>query len=85
MPEQNSILTVSEMISKNPNPQGDVKPSHWVDDTGTSFRNPWESYRHHTFMNLLSVSKPRIRPNFRNLTVFDCDLKVYVKVPIHDE
>lgn len=69
MPEQNSILTVSETVSKNINPyyHKDVKPAHWVDDTGTSFRNPWESYRHHSFMNLLSVSKLRIHPKFRSL------------------
>ena len=59
MHEQNSIVTVSETVSKNPDSRkttGAAKPSHWVDNAGTSFRNPWESYRHHTFMNLLSVS-----------------------------
>jgi len=56
---QNSIVTVSETLSKNPDSRkttSGAKSSHWVDNAGTSFRNPWESYRHHTFLNLLSVS-----------------------------
>ena len=59
MPGQNSIVTVSETLSKNPDSRkttSGAKSSHWVDNAGTSFRNPWESYRHHTFLNLLSVS-----------------------------
>lgn len=34
------------------------KREHWVDVKGTSFRNPWPSWRPHTFRDLLTVSPP---------------------------
>jgi hypothetical protein len=51
-----SSVTVSDTSKDSRKTPSGVKPSHWVNNAGTSFRNPWESYREHTFMNLLSVS-----------------------------
>jgi len=90
MPGQNSIVTVSKTLSKNPHSRkttSGAKSSHWVDNAGTSFRNPWESYRHHTFLNLLSVSlePPAAIRGCNMLTKCPFRLqKVYVEIPIHD-
>ncbi|TFK62699.1 N-acyl-phosphatidylethanolamine-hydrolyzing phospholipase D [Pluteus cervinus] len=31
------------------------KPEHWVDDKGSSFQNPWPSWRAHTFRDMVSL------------------------------
>ena len=86
MSGQKSIITVFKTTSKNLDPRSGVKPPHWVDNAGTSFRNPWESYRHHTFMNMISVSYSK-EPFKSSLLAIPSNkfspAKVYVQVPFH--
>jgi hypothetical protein len=69
MPGQYSTVIVSNTVSKNPDPHIGVKPAHWVDNVGTRFTNPWESYRHHTFVNMLSVSTGNHLTSYSLLTI----------------
>lgn len=50
-------LRVIDNPSKNPDPTpSDQKPAHWVDTAGSSFVNPWKSWREPVFKERLRVS-----------------------------
>ena len=51
-------ILVSPNASKNPNPPvvNGSKPDHWADDAGTTFQNPWKSWRSHTISDRVGVS-----------------------------
>lgn len=44
------VLNTDEKARKS-----EVKPPHWVDDKGTSFKNPWASWREHDWRDQLYV------------------------------
>ncbi|KAF8901317.1 N-acyl-phosphatidylethanolamine-hydrolyzing phospholipase D [Gymnopilus junonius] len=50
------VIDISANSNKNPNhvAQGS-KPDHWVDKAGTAFKNPWKSWRTHTFRDRLNL------------------------------
>jgi hypothetical protein len=48
-----STIRVSETESEARKDAG--KPAHWVDDAGTSFKNPWASWREHDWRDQLYV------------------------------
>lgn len=63
-------LNVSQLASKNPNPQpAGEKPDHWIDKAGTGFQNPWESFIPYTLMNKLLVchSYPFYQPDMLSI------------------
>lgn len=41
--------------AEKPSPNDAQKPAHWVDDKGTSFKNPWASWREHDWRDQLYV------------------------------
>jgi N-acyl-phosphatidylethanolamine-hydrolysing phospholipase D len=48
-----STIRVSETESEARKDAG--KPAHWVDDAGTSFKNPWASWREHDWRDQLYI------------------------------
>ncbi|KAH9475547.1 Metal-dependent hydrolase lscR [Psilocybe cubensis] len=50
------LIKVTSNPSKDPHPtpKGD-KPPHWVDKAGSSFHNPWKSFRAHSFRDKLNL------------------------------
>ncbi|KAG7094883.1 hypothetical protein E1B28_005690 [Marasmius oreades] len=46
----------SSIQVSNPNPlKTEGRPSHWVDEEGTAFKNPWKSWREHDWRDQLYI------------------------------
>ena len=55
------VFSTAEQEENNKNIYAAGKPAHWVNAKGSSFVNPWPSFREHGFSDFVTVSISYLR------------------------
>lgn len=50
-----SVVTTAEQRAQKKAAEETSKPAHWVDESGSTFTNPWPSFRKHGFKDHIYV------------------------------